>query len=122
MATEGFTTAKYCKLILRDRSRLFKENTLTLSDYVIVMKMEINPRLNKMTTAVQFLSGLSKSAGIAKKFEDMLSKKDNILLYLNSCRKSETEDPLHKWIGSYNSNRVNSWKTLGIENIINTSL
>ena len=75
MATEGFTTAKYCKLILRDRSRPFKENTLRLSDYVIAMKMEINPRPNMMTTAVQFLSELSKSTGIAKKFEDMFKER-----------------------------------------------
>jgi hypothetical protein len=40
LATEGFTTTKYCKLILRDRNRLSKENALTLSDYVIAMKRE----------------------------------------------------------------------------------
>jgi integrase/recombinase XerD len=28
--------------------------------------------------------------------------KDNVLCYLDKCRKPETEDPLHKWIGSYN--------------------
>jgi hypothetical protein len=105
LATEGFTTTKYCKLILRDRNRLSKENALTLSDYVIAMKREINPRLNTIRTAVQFLSELSKCAGIAKKFEYMLSKKDDILLFLDSCRKSENEDPLYKWIGSYNSKR-----------------
>jgi hypothetical protein len=69
------------------------------------MKREINPRLNTIRTAVQFLSELSKCAGIAKKFEYMLSKKDDILLFLDSCRKSENEDPLYKWIGSYNSKR-----------------
>ncbi|MFL6365596.1 MAG: hypothetical protein ACJ719_10410, partial [Nitrososphaeraceae archaeon] len=30
LATEGFTTRKFCELILRDRSRLSKENALTI--------------------------------------------------------------------------------------------
>lgn len=28
--------------------------------------------------------------------------KDNVLCYLDKCRKPENDDPLHKWIGSYN--------------------
>jgi hypothetical protein len=32
--------------------------------------------------------------------------KYDVLLYLDSCRKSESEDPMHKWIGSYNTKRV----------------
>jgi integrase/recombinase XerD len=28
--------------------------------------------------------------------------RDDFLLYLDICKKSENEDPLHKWIGSYN--------------------
>jgi hypothetical protein len=46
LATEGFTTRQLCELILRDRSRLSKENALTICDYIIVMKREINPRLS----------------------------------------------------------------------------
>jgi hypothetical protein len=26
----------------------------------------------------------------------------DILCYLDKCRKPESEDPLHKWVGSYN--------------------
>jgi hypothetical protein len=32
LATEAFTTAKYCELSLRDRTRLSKENALTICD------------------------------------------------------------------------------------------
>jgi hypothetical protein len=32
LATEGFTTDKFCKLVLKDRSRLSKENALTICD------------------------------------------------------------------------------------------
>ncbi len=32
--------------------------------------------------------------------------RDDILCYLDKCRKTEDEDPLHKWIGSYNTKLV----------------
>jgi hypothetical protein len=32
--------------------------------------------------------------------------RDDILAYLNNCRKSEEIDPLHKWIGTYNTRRI----------------
>jgi hypothetical protein len=104
LATEGFMTNKFCELILRDRNRLSKENALTISEYVVGMKREINPRLNTIKTTIQFLSELSRSVGIAKKLIDM--RQDDILLYLDSCRKSENEDILHKWIGTCNSRRA----------------
>jgi integrase/recombinase XerD len=104
LATEGFTTNKFCELILRDRNRLSKENALTVCDYIIAMKREINPRINTIRTTIQFLSELSKTLGIAKKFKSMT--RDDILLYLDKCRKLENDDPLHKWIGSYNTRRI----------------
>jgi hypothetical protein len=45
VAIEGFGTTRFCELILRDRNRLSKENALTVSDYIIAMKREVNPRL-----------------------------------------------------------------------------
>src|SRR3954452_13581716 len=77
LATEGFTTNKFCELILRDRSRLSKENALIVCDYVIAMKREINPKLNTIRTTIQFLSELSRSVGIEKRFEDMT--RDDVL-------------------------------------------
>jgi uncharacterized protein YihD (DUF1040 family) len=100
-ATDGFPTIKYPEKILFDRNRLSQENTLTIAEYIISMKREVNPRLNYIRYTIQFLSELSKSSGIKKKFEDMT--RDDILLYLDKCRKPEDEDPLHKWIGSYMS-------------------
>ncbi len=32
--------------------------------------------------------------------------RDDILLYLDSNRKSDNDDPLHKWIGTYNTKRI----------------
>ncbi len=43
-------------------------------------------------------------------FQNQLSFKhitrDNLLGYLDSFRKPENADPLHKWIGTYNTNRI----------------
>ena len=103
LVTEDFPTAnKYCKLVLSDRNRLSKENALTVCDYMIAMKREINPRLTTISTTIQFLSGLSKFAGVEKRFEDMMTTTRTILLsYLDSCRKPEDKDPLHRWIASF---------------------
>jgi hypothetical protein len=90
IAIEGFTTCKFCELVLRDRSRLSKENALTICDYIIAMKTEINPRLHYKRNIIQVLSGLSRVVGIEKKFIDMT--RDDILLYLDKHRKSENED------------------------------
>jgi integrase/recombinase XerD len=68
------------------------------------MKREVNPRLSYKKNTIQFLSELSRAAGIEKKFIDMT--RDDILCYLDKCRKTEDEDTLHKWIGSYNSKLV----------------
>ncbi len=46
------------------------------------------------------------------------------LLYLDSCRKSESDDPLHKWIGTYNSRRVilfRFFKWLYYQNVANSN-
>jgi integrase len=83
---------------------LSKENALTICDYIIAMKREVNPRLSYKKSTIQFSSELSRAVGIEKKFIDMA--RDDILWYLDNCRKPENEDPLHKWIGSYNTKLV----------------
>jgi integrase/recombinase XerD len=103
LTTEGFTTTKYCELILRDRTRLSKENALTVCDYIMDMKREINPSLNTIRTTIQFFSELCKCVK-NKWFEEMT--RDDILLFLDQCRKLDNDDPMHKWINTYNSKRT----------------
>ena len=99
LATECFT-GKLPQLILKDRNRLSKENATIVSEYIIAMKREINPRYNYVRYTIQFLSELPRTVGLDKKFIDMT--RDDLLSYLDKSRKPENEDPLHKWIGSYN--------------------
>ena len=51
IATEDFITGKFCKLVLR----ISDENALTICEYVIAMKREINPRLSYKRNNIQFL-------------------------------------------------------------------
>jgi hypothetical protein len=103
LATEDFMT-KFPQSVLRDRSKLSEENALIVSEYIISMKREISPRLSYIKYTIQFLSELSRVVGIAKKFVDMT--REDVLGYLDKCRRSENEDSLHKWIGSYNIKRI----------------
>ena len=89
--------------MLRNRSRLSQENASVVAEYIIAMR-EVNPRLNYIKYTIQFLSELSRVIGIGKNFIDMA--REDVLCYLDKCRKPENEDPLHKWIGSYNIKRV----------------
>jgi integrase/recombinase XerD len=104
LTTECFTTSKAAELILKDRTRLSEENALTVCNYIIAFKHEVNPRASYIKYTIQFLAGLSKTIGVEKRFEDFT--KDDVLLYLDNCRKPEHEDPTHKWIGSYNTKLV----------------
>jgi hypothetical protein len=103
LATEGFTT-KFCELVLKDRNRMSQENALVLAEYIVAMKREVNPRLSYIRYTIQFLSELSKAIDKNKPFKDMTDI--DIFHYLDSARKPETQDPLHKWIGTYNTKRM----------------
>jgi integrase len=104
LATEGFTT-KFCESILKDRKRLSKENALVVAEYILSMKREVNSRLSYIRSTIQFLSELSRVVGLEKPFKNM-TRDEDIIRYLDTYRKPENEDPLHKWIGSYNTKRI----------------
>lgn len=103
LAIEGFMT-RFPQSALRDRSKLSQENALVVAEYIIAMKREINPRLNYIKYTIQFLLELSRVIGIGKKFIE--TTREDVLCYLDKSRKPENEDPLHKWIGSYNIKRI----------------
>jgi integrase len=101
LATEGFTTHKFCELVLKDRTRTSKENALTICEYIIAMKREVNPTLSYKRHTIQIISELSNAVGVEKKFINIT--RNDVLCYLDKYRKPENQDPLHKWIGSYNA-------------------
>jgi hypothetical protein len=103
LATEGFATKGH-QILLSDRIRLSKENALTVCDYIIAMKREVNPRLSYKKYTIDFLAELSKAVGVEKSYQDMT--RDDVLCYLDKGRKPENQDPLHKRIGSYNTKLI----------------
>ena len=81
---------KLCKLSIQD-------NALTIAKFVIALQNEDNISLNYKTNLIRALIKLSKI--VNKKFSDMT--REDLLSFLNSLRKTEEKDPLHKWIGTH---------------------
>jgi integrase/recombinase XerD len=92
----------YFKLLI---SRTGEKNSSTIVDFLLAIKIENNisecTKSNYIVT-VSFLSLFHKN----KAFKQM--SRDDILSFLDSFRKSEVSDPLHRWIGTYNNRRVHS--------------
>ena len=78
---------------------LSKTNEDIIKEYFDAMQTEINPSVNYVNTNRNTLNKLSQFHR-NKPFAEM--KREDIISYLNSLRKSDEIDPLHKWIGTYN--------------------
>jgi integrase/recombinase XerD len=74
------------------------DNQRTIENYLEARKVETNLSKGFQTVTSYTLRSLSRSAN--KNFKDIT--REDIVFFLNSLRKSETEDPTHKWIGTYN--------------------
>ena len=77
-------------------------NSVTIVDYIIAMKTEINLSDNYKKGTIQALYSLSKHYD--KPFNDVT--RADLIEFLESYRKTETQDPMHKWIGTYNTLRI----------------
>lgn len=67
------------------------------------MKTEINPSDNYRKNNIHVLRSLSKYTN-HKPFISLT--RENIVEFLDSFRKPESSDPLHKWIGTYSLFRI----------------
>jgi integrase len=99
LVTEGLEP--FFTKILRQKTS--KENALDIAEYINTLKREINISLGYKKINIQTLVDLSKYHLNRKSFRLMI--KEDILQYLDSLRRPEASDPLHKWIGSYNLKR-----------------
>jgi integrase len=79
------------------------QNAETIADYILAMNVEVNPSNHYRTSQIRTLSYLSE---FHKQKPFLKMTRDYILQYLNSYRRPEELDPLHKWIGTYNLRRV----------------
>jgi hypothetical protein len=79
------------------------ENAAIIANYIITMRTEANLSDNYRRSIISLLSMLSKYHN-HKSFREI--SHEDIITYLDSVRKPESQDPLHKWIGTYNLFRV----------------
>ena len=100
LVTEGLEP--YYKKMLNER--LSNNNDNTICDYIISSKRENNIGTHNIKLKIQTLVNFSEFIGTSK----VLSKqstditKDDVQMFLERYRKDEKDDPLHKWIGTYN--------------------
>jgi hypothetical protein len=88
----------YYNNILRSIS---EANAATIIDYIASMKIEVNLSDNYRRGLIQILCKFSGSIYCDNRSFKDLSRAD-VINYLDTYRKSETQDPMHKWIGTYN--------------------
>jgi hypothetical protein len=80
------------------------QNALFIADYILSMKTEINLSDNHREGVIKLLCNISKYHKNKKSFKTMT--RNDIISFLESFRKSKASDPLHKWIGTYNTYRM----------------
>jgi hypothetical protein len=104
-AVEGLSSN--CFNFLHKVLRASRENALTICDYISSLKSDINPSDDYRKDTIILLCTLSiffHSKSKPKLFKDLT--REDILSFLDSFRKIESADPLHKWIGTYNKYRM----------------
>ena len=73
--------------------------------YIAAMKSEVNLSDNYRRDVIVVLSKFSNYGDNRyKSFKDLT--RTDVLAFLDKLRKTETQDPLHKWIGTYNTFRM----------------
>lgn len=83
---------------------ILRGNALSIADFILSLKTEINPSNNHIKNNIMMLTSLSHFHKNIKSFKEMT--REDVLAFLDGVHKSESVDPLHKWIGSYNTYRT----------------
>jgi integrase/recombinase XerD len=79
------------------------QNALIICDYISTLMSEINPSDHYRRDTIILLCSLS--AFFKNKCFKEITRED-LLSFLGSYRRTEDVDPLHKWIGTYNTYRT----------------
>ena len=74
-------------------------NAITVIEYIAAMKSEVNLSDNYRKDLIELLCKFSRYCD-NKTFKDLT--RANVIAFLESFRKTDAADPLHKWIGTYN--------------------
>jgi integrase/recombinase XerD len=83
------------------QQQVISNDTNVIADYLRAMQVENNSSVNYTRLNKSILTKLSQFHHNNKPFSIM--KRNDLVSFFNSFRKSDKEDPMHKWIGSYNT-------------------
>jgi hypothetical protein len=83
---------------------MLRQNAIALADFLSNTSTEINLSDKHKMNIIDVLNSLPNRFESKKSFRNM--RREDILSFLDSVRKSEISDPQHKWIGTYNLYRV----------------
>jgi hypothetical protein len=92
----------YTYRILHDQ--VLPENSTIICDYITSMRHEVNLSDGYREDVILLLAKFSIFFNDEKTFKQIT--REDLLSFLDSFRKSENIDPLHKWIGTYNIFRI----------------
>ncbi len=95
LATEGLEP----HFLKHLKTKVTHDNALTISKYILSMRVETSLSTNYRRAIISSLKLLSEFLS-NKPFSDMT--RDDVISFLGSLRKAESEDVMHNWIGSYN--------------------
>jgi integrase len=83
---------------------LSEDNAVTIVNYILTLKNEINLSDGYRKLNIYVFYSVSKFFNNKKTYKELT--RDDVMQFLDSLRKTEESDPLHKWIGTYNIYRV----------------
>jgi hypothetical protein len=96
-----YSSKLYFMSTLLKLSQTSPKNATIICDYILAEETQTNIKESTKEEKIKVLIWLSNHFQNKKSFRQMT--KQDVLEYLNGLRKPLTEDPTHKWIGSYNN-------------------
>ena len=95
LATEGLEP----HVLEHLKTKISPNNALTIAKYILSMKTETSLSNNYRHSILSSLKLFSEFL-CNKPFSDMT--RDDVISFLDSIRRNDSEDIMHKWIGTYN--------------------
>jgi hypothetical protein len=99
-ATEGLSLNCFHHL----HNDVSKKTALTICNYIFSLKSEVNPVDHYRKDVIILLCKLHTFFNNSISFSEIT--REDLLSFLDSYRKPEDVDPLHKWVGTYNIYRI----------------
>ena len=97
------TTAGLQKFYTELLHSINEDNAAAIVEYITAMKNEVNLSDHYKKDLIILLCKFSRD-NKNKLFKDLT--RTDIISFLDIYRKTETQDPMHKWIGTYNLYRI----------------